>query len=167
MIEQNIIASVFSEDRYNEVGFLIKHDFSIAANAKLWEGISHYKGDLLQFIASLELADRKDWLRAVEYNCSAWAIYSLTELGIQLVELSYKRNLDRLLRKLSEGSTDAMEIYLLNEAKKEIPNADIFDLSESLNDYFGDKVSINVRARIKDYNDWRNKRTSEIKKYLN
>ena len=163
MIENEILASVYSEEMYNEVKFLEAKDFSKAENRALWVLIQQCDGDTIEMIKRMSRLQRVSWTNAVQAACLGVANYKVAQMGCKLVELRFERVLITLLDDLIVKAQSKIEIAMLQEIKSVVGKNNIFELAEGSAEYVKQHASTYTIQRLKDFREYVDKRFNTIK----
>lgn len=163
MIEFEIISTVCSENRYQEVSFLDKGDFSDKECQMLWGVLKAFNGDIIEVVKSLDQKGRESYSNTLKKAFIGSSATNLQRLSVYLVEKRFKDWFITLLEDLIAKSQNIVEKARLVEALNSCPKQDIFVLSDNIIEYLGRETSTYTRDRITAFLDYRQKRINQIK----
>jgi len=166
-IEKNIISSVFDEESYNKVSFLIPDDFPSKRAQYFWSAITEEKGDIVKVVLKLEGSNRNDLINEMMNMGTVHNVNNVRRMSLLILEMRFKKLLKVLLYDMLVSSENDLEANLLKECFDSVDSTDVFDLSYNINEYLGHHGSLQVKQRVTDFCNYVNKRVESVKECIN
>ena len=151
-LERDLICSALYQ--YDRVSFLKEEDFELYG--KYWKALEETKGDLLK---TLEIHPE---LVRFE-NLSMYSYELVDRIALKVLERRFKKLLDKTLYWYSINLKSSTESFILSEIIQESKDQDIFDLIDSLPEYFKN-VGMNTE-KIKGFSNYCLNRVKEVKEH--